>query len=78
VGYIVVPPAGNRPESDFYFFSENDEKKERYRERLAFPYRSPIGFVRVDVQGKDIEVDAYGIDAENNATVIDRCSYNKE
>lgn len=78
VGYMVVPPAGNRPESDFFFFAENDEQKERYRERLAFPYRSPIGFVRVDVQGKAIAIEAYGIDAKNDAAVIDRCSYKKE
>jgi len=69
VGYIVVPPAGNSPVSDFYFVDKGrNKKKARYRERLAYPnFNSEIGFVRVNVQGNKIHVEAYAILTEDDA-----------
>lgn len=85
VGYLLVPPAGNHPESKLIPF---DAPRRRYRDRLAFPRFGPrqndvdsqIGFTKVAVAGDAIEIKTFGMGTLTqplDSHIIDSVSYRK-
>jgi hypothetical protein len=85
VGYLIVPPAGNLPESKLV---ASGSRVSRYRGRLAYPevtsesslVKSEIGFVRVVIDGMTIDLKTYGmgtLESPVQSNVIDHVTYRK-
>ena len=85
VGYLLVPPAGAWPEHGLI---PRDAEKAYYRDRVVYPPLNPdsdeapseSGFVRVDLSGTAIAIEAWGHGAALQSLpphLVDQVSYPK-
>lgn len=85
VGYMVLPPAGNYPESEVLSVTH---EKGYYRDRVAYPdlsgdatiVPSELGFVIVTIDGRTITLTTYGMGTLTEplpAHIIDTVTYQK-
>lgn len=84
VGYVVLPPAGNRPEDEMIPTDSPDADR---RDRVAFPpldgdapVDSEVGFVTVDLTADSFTLTCWGlgtVDAPRRAWARDTVTYSR-